>query len=248
MEEQFEKAIELIKEQENISACITGSCMLGYKDGWNQDIDIFCYSESSFRKLLFFMHYNPMFNILDKLEQHKYAEYVDNNQSSLDKLSLITIKFHYNTCIPINLIYKKHQKNIFDCISAFDLDLIAQGYCLKTKQLLTLRETTGMKGTWNKWNPYFYTKDFWSVKRLLRQFERVVKYTNRGYDLTEVTDKYISIIDDIINMENFYKSEKGTKYFTDSIGQFEVISKILHAYKKEGKMSEIELLTLKTLV
>lgn len=245
MKEHINNVIEILKQQD-VNGCITGSCLLDYFEG--QDIDLFVYDKSSFNKLLFFMHYNPMFTILDPLEQHKFDEYINNDKSSLDSLGLVTIKFKYNLLVDVNVIYKKFHKNCFDVIANFDLDIIATGFDIKTKQLLSLRETTGMKGTWNKWNSYFYTKDFWSVKRLLRQFERVVKYSNRGYDLTEVTDKYISIVDDIIKMENFYKSEKGTKYFTDTIEQFEIVSKILHNYKLKGEMTEVELLTLKTLI
>lgn len=245
MKEHINNVIDILKQQD-VNGCITGSCLLDYFEG--QDIDLFVYDKSSFNKLLFFCHYNSMFTILDPLEQHKFDEYINNDKSSLDSLGLISIKFKYNLLIDVNIVYKKFHKSCFDVISNFDLDIIATGFDIKTKQLLTLRETTGMKGTWNKWNPYFYSKDFWSVKRLLRQFERVVKYTNRGYDLTEVTDKYISIVDDIISMENFYKSEKGTKYFTDEIEKFEIVSKILKSYRKEGKISEVELLTLKTLI
>ncbi len=248
MKTQFENALSLIKEQKNINACLAGSCMLGYQEGWNQDIDIFCYDEQSFIALLYFMHYNPIFQILDKLEQHKFEDYTRNNKSSLQSLNLITIKFNYNLCIPINIVYKKFQKNIFDVISAFDCDLIAQGYCLQTKQTLSLRSSIDLNVTWNKWNTSFYKSDFWSIKRLLRQFERTVKYTDRGYDLSSVTDKYIQIVEDVIKKENVYKSEKGVKYHTDTIEQFETVLKILNVWKKDLKMSKEEIYILKTII
>jgi hypothetical protein len=248
MDKQFANAITLLKEQKHINGCIAGSAMLGYQEGWNQDIDVFCYDEQSFTALLYFMHYNPMFNILDKLELHKFEDYTRNNKSSLSSIGLITIKFSFNLCIPINVIYKKFQNNIFDVISAFDNDLIAQGYCLKTGKVLSLRESTGTTVDYNRWNPTYYTSDFWSIKRLLRQFQRCVKYTERGYDLTLVTDKYISIIKEIIQTENFYKSDKGTKYFNDTIEQFEVVLKILQVWKKELKITPEQLLILNTLI
>lgn len=245
MKEHIDNAIELLKKQE-INGCITGSCLLDYFEG--QDIDLFVYDKSSFNKLLFFMYYNPMFNILDPLEKHKFDEYVDNDKSSLEQLGLITIKFKYNLLVDVNVVYKKFNKTCFDVISNFDLDIIAQAYDIKTGKTISLRETKGFEGTWNKWNPAFYKADFWSTKRLLRQFERVIKYTNRGYNLSSVTDKYIELIENILNIDNIYKTEKGTKYHNDNMEQFEVVLKILQAWKKDQKISEEALLTLKTLI
>jgi hypothetical protein len=246
MKEHINNAIEILKNQD-INGCITGSCLLDYFEG--QDIDLFTYDKSSFNKLLFFMKYNSMFQILDPLEQHKFDEYINEEKSSLDSIGLVTIKFKYNLLVDINVIYKKFNKNCFDVISNFDLDIIATGYDIKTGKILSLRETEGMKGTWNKWNTAFYKKnDFWSVKRLLRQFERVVKYTERGYDLTEVTNKYIQIVEDIIKIENYYKTEKGTKFFEENMKQFEIVHKILNIWKVEQKLTEVQILTLKTLI
>jgi hypothetical protein len=245
MKEHIQNVIELLKKQE-INGCITGSCLLDYFEG--QDIDLFVYDKSSFNKLLFFMYYNPMFNILDPLEKHKFDEYVDNDKSSLEQLGLITIKFKYNLLVDVNVVYKKFNKTCFDVISNFDLDIIAQAYDIKTGKTISLRETEGFNGTWNKWNSAFYKADFWSTKRLLRQFERVIKYTNRGYNLNSVTDKYIELIENILNIDNIYKTEKGTKYHNDNMEQFEVVLKILQAWKKDQKISEEALLTLKTLI
>lgn len=245
MKEEINNAIEILKKQD-IEGCITGSCLLDYFEG--QDIDLFTYSKSSFTELLFFMKFNPMFQILDPLELHKFNDFVKNDKSSLESLGLITIKYKYNLCVDVNVIYKKHNKTIFDVISNFDLDIIATGYDIKTGKTLSLRETSGLEGTWNKWNNSFYKTDFWSIKRLLRQFERIVKYTERGYNLTSVTDKYIEIIESIIKTENFYKSQKGVKYFTDTIEQFEIVLKILKIWKRDLKLTPEELLIIKTII
>lgn len=247
MKEHFEKAIEILKESD-INGCITGSCMLGFTPEWQQDIDVFVYDKSSFNKILFFMHYNPMFLILDPMEKHKFDEYINEDKSSLDSIGLISVKMKYNMLIDVNVVFKKFNKTIFDVISAFDMDIIATAYDIKTKRTISLRESEGMVGTWNKWNTSFYKTDFWSIKRLLRQFERIVKYTQRGYDLTAITDKYIEIIEEILKTENFYKTEKGNKYFNDSIEQFKIVLKILQVWKKELKLTPDEVLIMKTLI
>ena len=245
MKEQIDSAIDILKKQE-INGCITGSCLLDYFEG--QDIDLFTYDKASFTKLLYFMYYNPMFNILDPLEKHKFEEFTNEDKSSLDSLGLITIKFKYNLCVDVNVIFKKFNKTCFDVVSNFDLDIITTAYDIKTGKTISLRESTGNVGTWNKWNSTFYKCNFWGTKRLLRQFERVVKYTQRGYDLTSVTDKYIEIIEEIILTDNFYKSDKGTKYFDDTIEQFEVVLKILKIWKRDLTLTPEQLLTLKTII
>ena len=245
MKLQIEGAINWIKKQ-NVRGCITGSALLDYFEG--QDIDLFVYDESSFNKLLFFMHYNPMFTILDKLELHKFNEYIDSNKSSLEKIGLITIKFKYNLCVDVNIVFKKHNKNCFDVISSFDLDIIASAYDIKTKKTISLRESEGLTGTWNRWNNSFYKTNFWNVKRLLRQFERIIKYTDRGYDLSSVTDKYIELVEEILRTENYYKTEKGSKFFNDTLEQFDLVLKILNVWKKDLKISPEELLIMKTLI
>lgn len=245
MKKQINDAIEILKKQD-INGCITGSCLLDYFEG--QDVDVFVYDKSSFNKLLFFMHYNSLFQILDPLEENKFKEYINDDKSSLDSLGLITIKFKYNLCVDINIIYKKFNKNIFDVISNFDLDIVAAGWDIKTKQYLSLRESNGYNGSWNKWNPYFYKTDFWSIKKLIRQFERIVKYTERGYNLDSATDKYISIVENIIEKENYYKTEKGIKYFNDTIEQFEIVLKILQNWKKCHEMTKEQSLILKSII
>lgn len=243
--EHLDNAINLIKAQD-INGCITGSCLLDYFPG--QDIDVFVYDLSSFNKLLFYMHYNPLFTILDPLEQYKFTEYINNNKSSLDSIGLITIKFKYNLLIDINVIFRKHNNNCFDVISNFDLDIIAKAYDITTKQTIDLRQSTGMTGTWNIWNKSFYRADYWGVKRILRQFERVVKYTQRGYDLDTVTDKYISLVEEILKTENIYKTEKGTKFYTDTIEQFQIVHRILQVWKETKSLTPEQALILKNLI
>jgi hypothetical protein len=247
MKENFENAIALIKKQD-VDGCITGSCMLGYSPEWQQDIDVFTYNKSSFTKLLFFMYYNPMFTILDKLELYKFNEYIDSDKSSLDSIGLITIKMKYNLCVDVNVVFRKNNHNVFDVISGFDLDIIASAYDIKTKKTISLRESEGLTGTWNRWNNSFYKTNFWNVKRLLRQFERIIKYTDRGYDLSSVTDKYIELVEEILRTENYYKTEKGSKFFNDTLEQFDLVLKILNVWKKDLKISPEELLIMKTLI
>lgn len=249
MEKHFNDVLNILKQQD-IDGCITGSIMLGFQKDWKdqQDIDLFCYDKPSFNKLLFFMHYNPMFQILNNLEKYKFDEFVNSDKSSLDSIGLITIKFKYNLLIDVNVVLKKFQNNIFDVLSNFDLDIIAQGYDIKTKRTLSLRETTNLNGTWNKWNKSFYNPNQWECKRFLRQFLRICKYTERGFDLTSVTDKYISMIEEILSKDNVYTSQRGVSFYEKTQKEFNILLKILKLWKKNQKMSDKHKLILQTLI
>lgn len=205
MKKQISDAIEWIKEQP-VNGCITGSCLLEYFEG--QDIDLFVYDEKSFNKILFAMYHNDMFTILDPIEKWKFEQYIDKDEPTFFKFGLVTIKFDYNTCIPINIILKKKCQDIFSVMSSFDMDIICKGYDIQSKQLLDLSENKGKKvATWNKWNKTYYSDEVWKMSRILRQLERCFKYYRRGYDTDAVVRKYIEILDKLSNYHSIFDSE-----------------------------------------
>jgi len=205
MKEQINDAINWIKEQP-VKGCITGSCLLDYFEG--QDIDCFVYDEKSFNKLLFAMHHNPMFTILDPLEKWKFDQYINKNNSTFYKFGLITIKFNYNTCVEINVILKKKAKDIFSVLSSFDLDIICKGYDIETKQYLDLSENfPGKKATWNKWNTTYYSDEIWAISRVLRQLNRCFKYHKRGYDTDDIVRKYLELLEKLQKYESIFSAD-----------------------------------------
>ncbi len=211
MKEQIQAVINWLKEypkRENreLKGCITGSCLLDYFEG--QDVDIFVYDEKSFNKLLFAMHYDEMFQITDPLEDWKFNRYVDKNYDQFKKIGLITIKFTYNTCVPVNIILKKNHDNIFSILSSFDMDIVAKGYDIQSGKYLDLSQhLPNKKATWNRWNDSFYNPELWQTSKLLRQLERIFKYYKRGYNTDEVVLKYIELIDKVQHYQNIFNSK-----------------------------------------
>lgn len=208
MKEQIDKVIEFLKEQP-VKGCITGSSLLGYFEG--QDVDIFTYDEKSFTKLLFALHHNPSFIIMNKLEKWKFDQHIDKPQSYSKKGFVQTIKFTYNTCIDVNVILKKEATDIFSTLSSFDMDIIAKGYDIETKQFLDLSEKKDKIATWNKWNTAFYSSEIWQINRILRQLERCFKYHKRGYNVDAVVQKYIELIETLQEFTNIFDSENFTE-------------------------------------
>ena len=244
MKEHIDSAIAFLKEQP-IKGCITGSCLLGYFEG--QDIDTFCYDEKSFTKLLFAMHHNNMFQILDPLEQWKFDQYIDKNYDNYAKMGLVTIKFTYNTCIPINIILKKKATDIFSVLSSFDMDIICKGYDIETKQFLDLSENGDTKvATWNKWNTAFYTSEVWQINKILRQLERVFKYHKRGYNMDALVLKYIDLIDKIQIFTDIFTSLNYSEKLKINKSNTKILRQICVVWLETHEITEAQLELLHT--
>lgn len=238
MKEQINKAIEWLKEQD-IDGCITGSALLDYFEG--QDIDLFVYNESSFTKLLYSMYFNPMFQLLEPIEIWKFKEWTNNKKSSLEKLGLVTIKFKYNLAVDVNVIYKKKDTSIFNVLNSFDLDIICKGYDIKTKQYLDLSQNDGKIVHWNKWNLSFYGENIWTINRLLRQWERCVKYHKRGYNTDLVTKKYIELIDKLIAYNNIFNSANFDEKLVIMKENANILKQIMLIWLDKHELTEEEL-------
>ena len=250
MEQQFNNALEYLKTLEDIEACITGSAMLGYMEGQKQDIDVFCFNEASFTKLLYTLHFNPMFLIVDPIEKFKFKDWTESSyKGSIKKLGIITIKLVYNLSIDVNIIYKEKADNIFTVLASFDLDIICKAYDLRSKKLLDLSENKETNiCTWNKWNKSFYNPNIWAVSRILRQLERCFKYHSRGYNTDNVALKYKEILNSMLEYENIFNSAKVDEKVLSVKTNSKILIKIIDNWLKHHKISETELELLRTTI
>jgi hypothetical protein len=195
------------------------------------------------------MHHNDMFTQLDKLEKWKWDQYRTKNNSTFYKFGLITIKFHYNTCVEINVILKKKAKDIFSVISSFDLDIICKGYDIQTKKFLDLSENLpGNKATWNKWNTTYYSDEIWAISRVLRQLNRCFKYHKRGYDTDEVVLKYVELLEKLEKYESIFSKEEFNEKLKITQANTMIVKEICNVWLRTHDISEeqMELLELKT--
>ena len=154
------------------------------------------------------MIHDSRFTIIDGLEKWKLNKFLTKNGDNIGKFGVLTIKFLYNTCIPVNVIVKRGCFNVFSVISSFDLDIICKGYDIKTGRTLDLSENLpDNKATWNKWNNGYYSSEIWDISRLLRQIVRCFKYYKRGYNTDLVVHKYLSKLDELIEFDNLFNSK-----------------------------------------
>lgn len=211
MKQQINNLITYIKTLP-IRGCVTGSSLLN--EHWEgMDVDVFCYDKSSFIELFYTLRLNnPMFTMIDQKEVWKRKKFQRDVDSYIKKSGIVTIKFLYNTCIPINIVLKRNADNIFSVLASFDMDIIAKGFDITVgKELdLTYGSSINRVASPNRWNTSFlednYSVDIWEPSRILRQLGRVVKYWERGYNTDPMTKKYIEIIDKTLSMENIFDS------------------------------------------
>jgi len=246
MKEHIDYIIEYLKKQPFVDGCITGSCMLDeYWDG--MDVDLFLYSEKSFQAILWNLYYNEDFLILDKAEQWKFEQYVtkDNGKSPFGVTSL---KFVYNTCIPVNIIYKRYCSSIFDILATFDMNIIAKGYDIKTGQILDLSGDSFKTkiANPNSWNSNYYDPSLWQISRVLRQLERCIKYYKRGYNTDAVVLKYIELIDIIQNYQNIFDSPTFNEKLKIRKANTKLIKQILIVWLNTHEITDKEIELMKT--
>jgi len=249
MKEQQKNLIEYIKTIQ-VKGCITGSCLLpDYYE--KSDVDVFLYDSASFMKLYYTLRLNPMFTILDKLEQWK-ASMIENKDFVNNKhhTGITTIKLVYNTCIDINIILKKNCTNIFSVLSSFDMDLISKGFDLETKQYLDLSGDSQKTKivSYNKWNPAFNSKEIWSVSRLLRQLERCFKYHKRGYNTDKVIHKYIELINTLQEFQSVFNSENFNEKLKITQQNTLIVKQICELWLQTHQITDEQIEILKTKV
>lgn len=242
MKDQFNNAIEFISKQD-VSGCITGSVLLDIFPGESQDIDVFLYDEKSFTKMFYTMHFDSLFQILDPLENWKAESFMKKDEKLFSKFGLVTIKFIYNTCIPVNIILKKNCNNIFSVLSSFDLEIICKAYDIKTKQYLDLTNGTTVSkvSSFNSWNPAYSSDEIWEISRVLRQLQRCFKYYKRGYDTDLVVKKYLELIENIDKYESVFNSLNFNERLENIKINTAILKDICKTWLKNHKISDKEL-------
>lgn len=235
MKEQIENAKKWIIDQD-VEGCLTGSSLLDYYEG--QDVDIFCYNEAAFTKMIYSMYFSKLFLLIEPIEKWKFKEYTEKNSSSLKKFGMISIKFKYNMSVDVNVIFKKTANNIFAVLSSFDMNIIARGIDLKTKEMLDLSGGVSKDATWNKWNTAFYSVNLWETGRLLRQFQRCIKYYKRGYNTDLVVLKYKELLLGLLEYENIFKSERMDNKVSEMKKSGEILLKIFNTWLETHYLSE----------
>lgn len=233
IKEKMNETIALLKDLD-INGCITGSSMIdGDYDNWESqpDIDLFVYAKPQLQYAANLLMQCYGFKPLNAGERWKINRL--NNFEQRKKMPVETLKVEKDGVI-VNISYKDGKTNIFAVLASFDMSIIMVGYDIKKHVMLDLRCKNDMmvpEDDDNRWstspnvavpNPLRdQDVDMYGVQMWVRQFDRVIKYWNRGYDTRRMARFYIDLIDNVLETGKLFSTEKGEAAFNAFVETYE---------------------------
>lgn len=237
--DNVKKTIDDIK-MTNIYGCITGSSLITDDfDHWDEtpDIDIFAYGELAFQHASDVCEYKLGYvpgvagsNSQDKSQEWKRDRTI--TAGIYRKTGLATIKFKTPYDTTVNVSYRKNKENALDVITNFDMSIVMKAWDIRKEMDVDLRLDPipeKMKEILKVDEPGFKIavpsryrdQDFalFTVIQWIRQFDRVIKYWNRGYDTRPMARFYQYMIDETLHVGKMFTSEKAEAYFNESMAE-----------------------------
>ena len=232
LKEKVAAAIELVKTLP-IDGCITGSCMLpGFDpDGWGTvpDIDVFVFGENELVAAIDLARYALKMTPgsgTKRSEQQEEWKLDRLRQAGLNyKLGITTYKF-YSEGVILNFTYKQRKFHgrwvpILDTpgvLQSFDMSIVMQGYDIKHHVMYDMRVGDPKVAVPNPLRDHDCV--MWTVAKWVRQFDRVVKYYNRGFDTRPMAKFYLDMIDECIAVGCLFDSEESQEAFESFSKEF----------------------------
>lgn len=231
--EKIKATIELVKSLP-IDGCITGSIWLDKYDPvcWGDtkpDIDVFVFSESDLMAAINIAMYalkmTPGTGTPRSQQQEEWKIEMFRNSGLNYKIGVTTYKFFYDGII-LNFTYKqkKHQgkwiplTTTSEVLASFDMSIVMQGYDIKNHVFYDLRTGDPNVAYPNPLRDHNCV--MWTVSKWIRQFDRVVKYYNRGYDTRPMARFYLKMIDECIEAGCLFDSEESQAAFASFSEEF----------------------------
>ena len=225
-------AIELIKTLP-IDGCITGSCLLPDfdPDGWGTtpDIDVFVFGESELVSAIELARHALKMEPGSGTERSRKQEEWKLSrlrQAGLNrKIGITTYKFWCDGVI-LNFTFKQRQFHgrwvpILDTpgvLQSFDMSIVMQGYDIKHHVTYDMRVGDPKVAIPNPLRDHDCV--MWTVAKWVRQFDRVVKYYNRGFDTRPMAKFYLDMIDECIDAGCLFDSEESQEAFESFSKEF----------------------------
>lgn len=230
--EKIDCAIKLIKTLP-INGCITGSCLMdGFDpDGWgaSPDIDVFVFGENELVSAIELARYALCMVPGRGTERSRRQEEwkLDRlKQAGLNyKIGITTYKFYCDGVV-LNLTFKQRKFQgrwipILDTpgvLQSFDMSIVMQGYDIKHHVLYDMRVGDPRIAVPNPLRDHDCV--MWTVAKWVRQFDRVVKYYNRGFDTRPMAEFYLYMIDQCIDAGCLFDSEESQEAFKSFSSEF----------------------------
>lgn len=229
--DNIENWIKILKAS-NIDGCITGSCLLDKDfDLWDSkpDVDIFVYSD----RYMIYAISNLMLRYGLKLgcddtdrsrmqEEQKLQWLFDDkkNKSKVIGITLATIKLHADDGTIINVSCKSGCKTVADVVNSFDMTIIMKGWDILGEFQYDMTDQWGdpcvaIPNKLRKTDLDMVKTAYW-----IRQFDRVIKYWQRGFDTRPMARFYIAEIDKVLKRGNIWTSDSSKEFYQEFAKEF----------------------------
>ena len=239
----------------DIDGCITGSSLA---ENWDvdeaevkPDIDIFTYSPYA------------MVHAIDVLE-YKLGLAPGGDEVSSDKgeawkakkmrtsgrgfgRDLATCKFTDGT-VTVNVSNRKGERSAMDVIARFDMSIVLQAYDIPSGSLIDMRcvqpkadlvdiiKSTGGDPMVAVPNPFrSFDGATWEAKKWLRQWDRVIKYWNRGFDTRPMARFYSNMIKEVIEGGSLFKTEASKQAYQEFVDEYSELGTKIDEWIKENE-------------
>lgn len=230
--EKIDVMIETVKTLP-IEGCITGSCFLPTfdPDGWETepDVDVFVYNEVqlasaiTLAKHVLGMMPGKGTERSKQQEEWKIERFFSDGPNR--RIHLTTNTF-YCDGVMLNFTYKETKvrdrwvpcSSVESVLKSFDMSIVMQGYDIKTHTFHDLRCADPMIAVPNPLRRHDCMS--WTVRKWIRQFDRVVKYYNRGFDTRPLAEFYLDMINQCIDMGCIFDSEESQEAFNEFSKEF----------------------------
>lgn len=219
--------IDMLKNSD-IDGCITGSSLWAYDtdiSGWGADVDVFCYTIEGFVAACCEAVYKFGFDFASDGERWKWERTIERGiKRAKGGAPACTIKFVSPDLPMLNISIKPDQTSVSDVITAFDQTCIMHGYDIQKRVEVDFREDYTGDAWVSMLNPLRkQDSDVYTVKTWLRQTDRLAKYSQRGFDVSQAAIRYIDMIDHALRYGALFESEDAIAFFESATAEFQKV-------------------------
>lgn len=252
--DKMESMLQKIMDTD-IDGCITGSSL---SQEWDMeaseskpDIDVFTYSPYSMVHAIDVLEYKLGLEpggddiTTDKGEAWK-AHKMRTSGRGFGR-DLATCKLTDGEIV-VNVSNRKGERSAMDVIARFDMSIVLQAYDIPSGSLLDMRcvqpkadlvdiiKSTGGDPTVAVPNPFrSFDGTTWNASKWLRQWDRVIKYWNRGFDTMPMARFYSHMIKEVIEGGSLFKTEASKQAYQDFVDEYQDLGTKIDEWIKENE-------------
>lgn len=232
LKEKMDVLVDAVKASP-INGCITGSYWLPGFDpeswGSKPDVDVFVFGDYELVRAVCYAQY-----VLQMRPGKGSPRSAKQEEWKLDrlftsglnrKIGITTYTFEQDG-VALNITFKQQKvagcwkplTSVPDVLQSFDMSIVMQGYDIQKQVFFDMRSGDPMVAVPNPLREHDCV--MWTVAKWVRQFDRVAKYYNRGFDTRPMAEFYLRMIDECIAAGCLFDSEESQTAFDSFSSEF----------------------------